>query len=147
YGIGDMPSMWADQPDLVVPYENQRVAPKNLNTLNVGGIRSAWDGLEIEYSSQGGNATISCTAATLQDAGLNPSYAGSSVDVSGAQGTTVTFLLYYDDPEGRGGAFPLQATPDYTELAGGSGRIWVGQVDVLFTETDSSGTAPPSGGS
>src|SRR5690625_6997380 len=59
YGMGDMPSLWADQPDLVVPYENQRVAPKNLNTLNVGGIRSAWNRLSISYAGQGADATIS----------------------------------------------------------------------------------------
>lgn len=146
YGAGGIPSAWADQPDLVVPLVNDRIRPKNLNTLNIGGIRSAWTGLDISYSASGTDATISCTAGTLQDAGFNPTYAASSTDVSGDADATVNFFLYYDDPDGQGGSFPLHATASYEDLAGGMGRVWVGQVEVTFSSGSSGGGGTGGGG-
>lgn len=85
--------------------------------LRVGGIGSAWTGFGISYTSIDTSATISCTAGTLQDGVLNPSYGASSVTVSGTPSTTATYFLYYDDPSGTGGTLTLGASTTYSDLS------------------------------
>lgn len=85
--------------------------------LRVGGIGSAWTGFGISYTSTDTSATISCTAGTLQDGVLNPSYGASSVTVSGTPSTTATYFLYYDDPSGTGGTLTLGASTTYSDLS------------------------------
>ena len=140
-------SAWLDQTGVTVPATNQRIGQGNINTLNTGGIRSAWTGFSISYTSTPTSATISCTAGTLQDGAGNPSYAASSVTVSGTAGTTVTYYLYYDDPQGNGGTFALGATTTYSDLSANQGRIFVGNTDVVFpTSGSGSGGGSPGGG-
>jgi hypothetical protein len=139
-------SGWADQADIVVPATNQRVSQSNINMLRVGGVGSAWTGFSISYTSTPTAATISCTAGTLQDGADNPAYAASSVAVSGAADTTVTYYLYYDDPQGNGGTFALGATTTYSDLSANQGRINVGEVAVNFPATGTGGGAGAPGG-
>lgn len=54
----------------------------------------------------------------------------------------MTYWLYYDDPRGLGGSFPLGATTVYEDLIA-QGRAWVGQVAVKFPTT---GTGSGGGG-
>lgn len=138
-------SDWAAQTGVVAD-ANQRVSQANLAMLRVGGIGSAWTGFSISYSATTTNATISCTAGTLQDGALNPSYAASSIVVSGTAGTTVTYYLYYDDPTGSGGTFALGATTTYSDLSANQGRIFVGSADVVFPTSGSGSGGGSAGG-
>lgn len=139
-------SGWLDQADIAVPNTNQRISQGNINMLRVGGVGSAWTGFSISYTSTPTAATISCTAGTLQDGANNPTYAASSVTVSGTASTTVTYYLYYDDPTGAGGAKTLGATTVYSNLSANQGRIFVGQVDVAFPASGSGGGGGSPGG-
>lgn len=114
--------------------------------LTIGGIRSAWTGFSISYTSTPTAATISCTAGTLQDGASNPSYAASSVTVSGSAGSTVHYWLYYDDPTGAGGTVTLGATTTYSDLSANQGRINVGDLDVVFPASGTGGGSGNPGG-
>lgn len=139
-------SDWAQQ-TVTVPDANQRVSQANLAMLRVGGIGSAWTGFSISYTASATSATISCTSGTLQDGALNPSYAASSIVVSGTAGATATYYLYYDDATGAGGTLPLGATTIYSDLSANQGRIFVGSVEVTFpTSGSGSGGGNPGGG-
>lgn len=139
-------SDWAAQTGVVAD-ANQRVSQANMAMLRVGGIGSAWTGFSISYSATTTSATISCTAGTLQDGALNPSYAASSIVVSGTAGTTVVYYLYYDDPTGAGGTLSLGATTTYSDLSANQGRIFVGSVEVAYpTSGSGSGGGNPGGG-
>ena len=139
-------SDWAIQ-TVAVPDANQRLSQGNLSMLRVGGIGSAWTGFSISYSATTTSATISCTAGTLQDGALNPAYAASSIVVSGSAGATTLYYLYYDDPDGKGGTFPLGATTVYSDLSLNQGRINVGSVEVAYpTSGSGSGGGNPGGG-
>lgn len=131
---------------VIVDDANQRVSQSNISMLTVGGIRSAWSGLAIAYTSTPTSATISCTAGTLRDGGTNPSYSASSVTVSGAAGTSATYWLYYDDPRGVGGTFPLGATTTYEDLSANGSRVWVGNVVVSYPATGTGGGGGGTGG-
>lgn len=139
-------SDWAAQTGVVAD-ANQRVSQANMAMLRVGGIGSAWTGFSISYTATTTSATISCTAGTLQDGVLNPSYAASSVVVSGTAGSSVTYYLYYDDPTGAGGTFALGSTTTYSDLSANQSRIFVGSVEVTFPASGSgSGGGNPGGG-
>ncbi|WP_130617987.1 hypothetical protein [Dyella amyloliquefaciens] len=140
-------SEWADQDVVVIPDASQRVSQANLAMLRVGGIGSAWTGFTISYIATPTSATISCTVGTLQDGVNNPTYAASDVVVTGTAGATVTYYLYYDDPVGKGGTFPLGATTVYSDLSLNQGRISVGSAVVDFpTSGSGSGGGSPGGG-
>ncbi|MEO7466713.1 MAG: hypothetical protein ABIV36_06860 [Sphingobium limneticum] len=134
-------SAWGMQTVTVVD-ANQRVGQGNIDLLTTGGQRSAWVGLAVSYSATPTSATINYTAGTLRDGANNPTYAASSVTVSGTAGSKVTYWLYYDDPRGLGGNFPLGATSVYEDLIA-TGRAWVGNVTVTFP---ASGTGSGGGG-
>lgn len=141
------PSPWADQGTYSVPAINQRISQGNVSMLTVGGIRSAWQDLSITYTATPTDATISATAATLRDGVNNPTYGASSVPVSGSAGTTVTYWLYYDDPDGTGGNLPLEATTVYEDLSANQSRVWVGNTNVEFpTSGSGTGTGGSGGG-
>lgn len=147
--IGPLGSMstWTAQSYLVVPSPSIRLSQGNLAMVRVGGIGSAWTGFSISYAASATSATISCTAGTLQDGALNPTYAASSLVVSGTAGTSVTYYLFYDDPTGAGGTLPLGSTTTYSDLSINQGRIFVGQVTVVFpTSGSGSGGGNPGGG-
>lgn len=139
-------SIWV-RSALTLPDANQRVSQGNLAMLTVGGIRSAWSGLTVSYVSIATSATISVTAGTLKDGVVNPTYAAASVGVLGTGGTSQTFWLFYDDPEGLGGAKTLNATTVYEDLSANTNRIWVGSVTVPFpTSGVNTGTGGTGGG-
>lgn len=138
-------SDWALQSGVVTD-ASQRVSQANMAMLRVGGIGSAWTGFTISYSATTTSATISCTAGTLQDGVNNPSYAASSIVVSGTAGTTVTYYLYYDDPTGQGGTLTLGATTVYSDLSLNQGRIFVGTVEVAYPTSGSGSGGGSAGG-
>ena len=124
----------------------------NLHSTTVGSVRSRWDGLSITYSvpTTGAPATvtINASAATLRSGSASVNYNASSVQVSQARSTTVTYQLYYLDATPSGGSRTLNATTDANALANTDDVMWVGAVTVIVPAagTGSSGGGDPGGG-
>ena len=118
--------------------------------LNYG---SAWKaGGTITYSAAAGTpatATISVTSGVLAIGSREYTYSASSAAVTGTNGTTTTFYLYYDDPGLLGGTRTLYASVNPLDTYNNDNKVVVGQVSVMFPATGSGsggGTAPGGGG-
>ncbi|MGV8944627.1 hypothetical protein [Thermomonas sp.] len=123
--------------------------------LNYG---SAWkSGAAVTYSAAAGSpatATISVTAGVFAIGSREYSYSGSSAAVSGTNGTTTTYYLYYEDPGLAAGTRTLNASTDPKVSFNNDSRVFVGLVNVAFPAsgggsgggTTPGGTAPGSGG-
>lgn len=124
----------------------------NLHSTTIGSIRSRWDGLSITYSvpttGSPATVTIDASAATLRSGSASVNYSASSVQVSQARSTTVTYQLYYLDATPSGGSRTLNATTDANVLANTDDVIWVGALTVIVPAagTGSSGGGDPGGG-
>ena len=124
----------------------------NLHSVTIGSIRSRWDGLSISYSvpttGEPATVTINASAATLRSGSASMSYNASSVQISQARSTTVTYQLYYLDAMPAGGSRTLNATTDPNALANTDDVIWVGAVPVTVpaTGTGSGGSGDIGGG-
>lgn len=124
----------------------------NLHSTTIGSIRSRWDGLSITYSvpttGTPATVTINASAATLRSGSASVNYNASSVQVSQARSTTVTYQLYYLDATPSGGSRTLNATTDTNALANTDDVMWVGAVTVIVPAagTGSSGGGDPGGG-
>ena len=77
-------------------------------------------------------------------AAAHQAYNASSVVVTGTLGTSVTYLVYYDDPTYAGGARTLGATTSYATLVNSDSRVYVGSITVNFPST-SGGTGGGGG--
>lgn len=117
--------------------------------LNYG---SAWKtGAAITYTAAAGTpatATISVTAGTFAIGSRSYAYDASSVGVTGTNGTSVTYFLYYDDPGLLAGACTLYASTDPTVTYTSDSKVLVGQVKVVYpaSGSGSGGGSTPGGG-
>lgn len=117
-----------------------------LNAVNVGSIRSRWDGLSLSYTSTTTTGTITASAGTLRMGSQSVNYNSANVAVSkGAGASTQTFQLYYLDDAFAGGSRTLNATTDANSLATADGVVWVGQVVVTFQSSGGGGGEPGGG--
>lgn len=111
-----------------------------MNAVNVGSIRSRWDGLSLSYTSTTTTGTITASAGTLRMGSQSVSYNSANVAVSkGAGASTQTFQVYYLDDTFAGGSRTLNATTDPNSLATADGVVWVGQVVVTFAASGGGG--------
>lgn len=121
---------------------------RNLNPASPANLGSAWISGTLTYSASAGTpatATISMSAGTLRIAGVDIAYNAASVGVTGTGGTTVTYLVYFDDPTYAGGTRTLGATTSYDTLLNSTGRVYVGKINVTFPTSGSGsggGTKP-----
>lgn len=115
---------------------------RNLPPITAANYQSGWSGANITYTSTPTTATISVTAATLYYGNNSLNYNGSSVPVTGSAGTTVTFYLYYNDPDYSGGAQTLIASDNPHAVTTNDGYVNLGQIAVTFP---TSGTGGGSG--
>ena len=115
---------------------------------------SSWSsGAAITYTASPGTpatATISVTAGIFNIGSDAYSYAASSANVTGTDGTTTVFYLYYDDPGMDAGVQTLHASTDPTVHYTDHGHVVVGAVAVVFPATgappDTGGGSTPGGG-
>ncbi len=119
--------------------------------LHTGGVRSLFSGMTIDaaYSSASPSVvTLSTSASTLVAGSVSVAYTASSTSVSQSRGSTATYYLYIDDPSYAGGARPLIATVNRTDMAAADGRIYIGYVSVTVPSTGGGGVPPgnPGGG-
>ncbi|MGH8160292.1 MAG: hypothetical protein ACREPQ_19440 [Rhodanobacter sp.] len=104
----------------------------------------------IAYTATSGTpatATISVAAFTTLAGGgaTNISYGAMSTSVTGTNGATVAYYLYFDDPTFAGGTRTLVATTNGNDVYGSSGRVLVGGVNVTFP-TSGGGSGGGGGG-
>ncbi len=137
---------------------NSRIFIAENGDVKLGSVQvnlgSAWSsGAAITYTASPGTpatATISVTAGIFSIGNESYSYAASSVNVTGTNGTSTTFYLYFDDPGMDAGAKTLYATTDPTLLYTEHGYVLVGLVAVAFPATgappDTGGGSTPGGG-
>ena len=117
--------------------------------LNYG---SAWkSGAAITYSAAAGTpatATISVTAGVFAIGSREYSYAASSANVTGTNGTSVVYYLYYDDPGLLAGTCTLYASTDPKVTYTSDTKVLVGQVSVTYpaSGSGSGGGSTPGGG-
>ncbi|WP_428309244.1 phage tail protein [Hydrocarboniphaga sp.] len=113
---------------------------RNAPAITIANQRSNFNGLSISSSYSSGSpstVTISTSAATLPAGSVTPSYGAASVSVSQTRGTTVTYYLYWDDPDLQGGSRTLVATTNKFDLLAADGRVNVGSVSVTVPTTGS----------
>lgn len=102
-------------------------------------------GATITYSASAGSpatATISVTAGSFAIGSKSYSYNASSVGVTGTNGTSVKYYLYYDDPGLAAGSKTLYASTDATVTYASDSKLFVGEVTVVYP---SSGTGSGGG--
>lgn len=105
-------------------------------------------GMPVNWSASPTSATISVAAGTLQLPDQTIAYNASSGSVAGTAGQTVTYHLYYDDPQLQGGARTLGITTDVTAAKNGYGRVYITDVPVTFPVSGTgSGGGEGGGGS
>lgn len=108
---------------------------------------SAWKtGAIASYTATAGTpatATISVTAGTYAIGGRTYSYDASSVGVTGTNGTSTTYYLYYEDPGLLGGTLTLNASTDPAVTYASDSKLMIGQLSVAFP---SSGSGSGGGG-
>lgn len=113
---------------------------------------SAWkSGAAITYSAAAGTpatATISVSAGTFAIGSRSYAYSASSAAVTGTNGTSVRYWLYYDDPGLLAGTCTLYATTDGSWTYSSDSRVLVGAVTVVFptSGSGSGGGTTPGGG-
>jgi hypothetical protein len=93
-------------------------------------------------------ATISVSAAQLaglRDAGATVNYNASSASVSGTNGTTTTYYLYYSDPAFAGGTRTLNSATAAASTRDSLSNVYIGAVDVAFPASGG-GSGSGSGG-
>ncbi|WP_337054109.1 hypothetical protein [Pseudoxanthomonas sp. USHLN014] len=86
------------------------------------------------------SATISVSAGTLVIGSKTISYAASSATVTGTAGQSVTYYLYYDDPQLVGGSRVLGLASNIVDSANVDGRIALAPITVKFPAAGSSGS-------
>jgi hypothetical protein len=123
---------------------------RQIPALNIASASSKYTGA-VTYSAAAGSpatATISVAAGTLLmgGSGADRSYSAMSVGVSGTGGSTVTYFLYADDASWSGGSKTLHATTDGSDLFASAGRVYFGQVDVVFPTSGSGSGGGARGG-
>lgn len=116
---------------------------RNQQMVTVGNFGSAWNGLELSYTSTSTTATISASAATLDTGSASIAYNASSVGTTGTAGQTKTYYLFYDDPKYQGGSIPLGGTTNYRNTIRGNGRLFLGKIDVVFPSSGTGGGIVP----
>jgi hypothetical protein len=115
---------------------------RNVPPTGFANVGSAWITGAVTYTAAAGTpatATISFSAATLRINGVDIAYSASSVGVTGTNGGSTTYMLYYDDPTWAGGSRTLAATTSFNTLINALGRVYVGNVTVAFPSSGSSG--------
>lgn len=98
----------------------------------------------ISYSASAGTpatATVNVAAFSIIS-GRTIAYSAMSMGLSHAAGT-VTYFLYCDDPTAAGGARTLVATLNGDDVYASEGRLYIGDVTVVFP---ASGTSSGGGG-
>lgn len=137
-------SAWVDLSKTVAATAREGAAA--LPTNAVANQASMWSiATTVTYSATSpasgpSNATISVSAGTLVIGSKTISYAPSSATVSGTAGQSVTYYLYYDDPQLVGGSRVLGLASNIVDSANVDGRIAVAPVTVKFPTAGSSGT-------
>lgn len=121
------------------------VFPADLPQVTTANYQSGWSGATITYTSTPTTATINVAAATLYTGTKSYNYNASSTGVTGSAGTTVTFYLYYDDPNRAAGAQTLYATSNPHGVVTDDGYVNIGQIAVTFP-TGGTGGGSGSGG-
>jgi len=102
----------------------------------------------INYSASAGTpatATISVPAFTILNGSVTTAYNASSASVTGTNGTTVTYYLYFNDPAFAGGTQVLVASTNGNDVYGGDGYVYIGSIAVTFP-TDGGGSGSGGGG-
>ena len=69
-----------------------------------------------------------------------------TVNVTGTNGTTVTFYLYVNDPAFAGGTLTLQQTTAPSVLTSAAGTVLVGSCAVVFPSSGSGSGGGHGGG-
>ncbi|GGD57787.1 hypothetical protein SAMN06296058_0680 [Pseudoxanthomonas indica] len=107
---------------------------------NMGAI---WlSGATLTYTATAGSpasATISCSAMTLRSMGSDKAYSASSGSVTGTNGSTVTYHLYYDDDTWAGGSRTLGITTDINVTQNSRSRLYIGSLKVTYPTSGSGG--------
>lgn len=113
--------------------------------IKLGGISVNYgsgftSGATITFSASAGTpatATISVTAGSFAIGSKSYSYSASSVGVTGTNGTSVKYYLYYDDPGLAAGSKTLYASTDATVTYASDSKLFVGEVTVVFPSSGS----------
>jgi hypothetical protein len=98
----------------------------------------------FSYSATPTSATITLAAFTVLS-GTNISYNAMSASVTGTAGSTVTYYLYFDDPNYAGGTQTLVATTNGNDVYSGIGRVYAGPLNVTYP-TSGGGSGGGGGG-
>ncbi|RZZ81116.1 hypothetical protein [Pseudoxanthomonas winnipegensis] len=137
-------SAWVDLSKTVAATAREGAAA--LPTSAVANQASMWSlATTVTYNATSpatgdSSATISVSAGTLVIASKTISYAASSATVTGTAGQSVTYYLYYDDPQLVGGSRVLGLASNIVDSANVDGRIAVAPLTVKFPAAGSSGT-------
>lgn len=115
---------------------------RNLNPASPANVASAWISGSLTYTAAAGSpatATISFSAGTLRIGGVDIAYNAATVGITGVNGTTVTYLVYFDDATYAGGTRTLGATTTYSTLINSGSRVYIGSINVTFPTSGSGG--------
>lgn len=118
---------------------NVTVAPQDLPPVTTANYQSGWSGAAITYTSTPTTATIDVAAATLYEGDQSRNYGASSANVTGSAGTTVTFYLYYIDPNYSGGTLALNTTTNPHGVVTSNSYVNIGQIAVTFPASGTGG--------
>lgn len=133
-----LPNSTAESP-FYVGSGNRLGDSRNQAMVTVGNYGSAWSGLSVTYTSTTTSATLTASAATLQSGSVAIAYNQAQVTVSGSAGATVTYYLYYTDPDYSGGSKTLNATTTYINSINNDGRVLVATVTITYPTSGTGG--------
>jgi hypothetical protein len=133
---------------LTVPGSSQQIGDqRNLKQRTVTNIPARVPSV-ISYSAAAGTpatATISVAAFTVLSGSVSTAYSAMSTSVTGTNGATVNYFLYFNDPGFAGGTQTLIATTNAADVYGGDGYVFVGGFALTFP-TSGSGSGGGGGG-